>query len=543
MTNPNRPWRARALPAVAAASVLALAMTGCAASAGAAADGSGEPVSGGDLVIAIGNDPISLNPSGIGSGNDTWYVTRQLVDSLLYQNPDTTELEPWLAESWEVNDDATVFTFDLRDDVTFSDGEAFTADSVKATFDDIVEAGAAAAASSYLSGYAGTTVVDEDTVEVAFSAPNSAFATAAATVGLGIVGSATLAVPYDQRGDGKAVVGTGPFTLGSYTKDISTVLEKRDDYAWAPDAIGNTGAAYVDSVTFQVVPEASVRTGSLTTDQVDVAGGIQPIDVETLETQGYQVISRANPGLSFGLTFNLASPFGADATVREAIARATNAEEIRDTSLNDLFAVSTSPLSSTTPGFADQSSTYGFDAAKAASLLDGAGWVAGADGIREKNGQRLSLVLAWITNFGPNQSSLELLQQQLRAAGIEVELVGASVPEYLERIEAGDFDLAWGNYSRVDGDALRMNLSVTGADRYGIDDPELEALFAQSLTEADAASRNETFAEIQALIAEKFYVVPVHELTTIIGAGPRVHGLELGADSRLDTLTGVWLNG
>jgi hypothetical protein len=67
------------------------------------ADAASGPVDGGDLVFAIANDPISLNPSGTGSGNDTWYVTRQLVDSLLYQDPKTSELEPWLAKSYTAN--------------------------------------------------------------------------------------------------------------------------------------------------------------------------------------------------------------------------------------------------------------------------------------------------------------------------------------------------------------------------------------------------------------------------------------------------------
>src|SRR5690606_22626954 len=121
-----------------------------------------------------------------------------------------------------------------------------------------------------------------------------------------------------------------------------------------------------------------------------------------------------------------------------------------DTSLGELFAVGTSPLSSTTPGWVDQSQYYSFDTAEAASILDEAGWTEGADGVREKDGQRLSLTLAWMTNFGPNQTSLELLQQQLAAVGIEVELVGGPVPDYLERTANGDFDLAWPNFSLAD---------------------------------------------------------------------------------------------
>ncbi|MGO2112516.1 MAG: ABC transporter substrate-binding protein, partial [Pseudoclavibacter sp.] len=396
MTNPRRHWRRSALTAVAAASALALVLTGCQGGGSGADQPVGDPVAGGDLTIAIGNDPINLNPSGNGAGNDTWYVTRQLVDSLLYQNPETNELEPWLAESWEVNDDATEYVFHLRDDVTFSDGTPLTANEVRGTFDDIVEAGANSYAFQFLDGYDSTTVVDEHTAQVNFATPNSGFASATAIVGLGIVGQATLDTPYDQRNDGQAVVGTGPFTLGTYTSDVSTVLQKREDYAWAPATIGNAGAPYLDSVTFQIVPEAGNRTGNLASGQVDVAGGIQPIDVATLEGQGYNVISRGNPGMLFGVGFNLESDIVSDPEVREAIAHATNAQEIVDTSLGELFAVGTSPLSSTTPDWVDQSEYYAFDTAEAEQLLDDAGWATGSDGVREKDGERLSLTMAWM---------------------------------------------------------------------------------------------------------------------------------------------------
>ncbi|KZM34455.1 ABC transporter substrate-binding protein [Oerskovia enterophila] len=525
-----------------------LALTACGGGAGAgtgsAADdvsaSTSSPVDGGELTFAIGNDPISLNPSGTGSGNDTLYVTRQIVDSLLYQNPDTNELEPWLATSWSANADATTFTFELRDDVTFSDGTPLTAAEVKGTFDDIVAAGAKSGALSSFVGYEGTNVIDDDTVEVDFATPNAAFPSSTASPALGIVAASTVAIPFDDRATGEGVVGTGPFVLESYTKDVETVLAQRAEYAWAPSALGNDGAPHLEKVTFQVVPEAGVRTGSLTSDQVDVAGGIQPTDIETLETSGFPVISRANPGNVFGVYFNNSRPIVSDVEVREAISFAIDAEEIRDTSLNGSFAVATSVLASTTPGWADQSSYFAFDRAKAEKLLDQAGWTVGSDGVREKDGQKLSLKVAWITNFGPNQTSLELLQQQLKAVGIEITLEGGTVPEFLERQQGGDYDFAWHNQSRADGDILRTAFS-TGATNYPrITDPELEALLQAQLAAGDPAERAEILAQAQERLASQYYQIPVHELTSVIGTQPTVHGLTFGADSRLDSLVSTW---
>ncbi|MCT9820781.1 ABC transporter substrate-binding protein [Microbacterium sp. W1N] len=528
--------------AAALAAAAGLILTACAsgaAPAGTTAADDATPVAGGDLTFAIANDPISLNPSGTGSGNDTLYVTRQLVDSLLYQNPDSGALDPWLATSYTANDDATSFTFELRTDVTFSDGTPLTAANVKATFDDIVAAGALSQAVSSFVGYQGTEVVDEHTARVDFASPNAAFPNSTAAVALGIVGDATLAVPYDQRADGAAVVGTGPFTLEAYTKDVETVLTARDDYAWAPGALGNDGRAHLDSVTFQIVPEASVRTGSLTSDQVDVIGGVQPTDVDALDQSGYPLVWRGNPGVTFGLSFNVSRPLVADVAVREAISAAIDATVVRDTALNDYFNVATSALAKTTPSYADQSSYFSYDPERAADLLDEAGWREGADGIREKDGQPLALDLLWITNFGPNQTSLELIQQQLKQVGIDLTLSGSTVPEFLEKQSAGDFDLAWGNVSRADGDILRVSFSKA-TTRYDIDDPELEALLQGQLAAGDPAARDALLADAQERLASQYYQIPVHELTSILGTQEVVHDITLGADSRLNPLVAAW---
>src|SRR6478609_11455797 len=100
--------RIRTTLSAAAILTTALVLASCASATTqtTSADAASGPVDGGDLVFAIANDPISLNPSGTGSGNDTWYVTRQLVDSLTEQDPATGEVIPWLAQSWKISDDA-----------------------------------------------------------------------------------------------------------------------------------------------------------------------------------------------------------------------------------------------------------------------------------------------------------------------------------------------------------------------------------------------------------------------------------------------------
>ncbi|MBT1622726.1 ABC transporter substrate-binding protein [Curtobacterium flaccumfaciens pv. oortii] len=516
-------------------------MAGCSSGGTAStSSSSSKPVDGGSLTYAIANDPITLNPAGTGAGNDTFAITRQLVDSLLWQDPSDGSLTPWLATKYSANADATAFTFDLRSGVTFSDGTAFDATAVKDTFDDIASAGASSTAAAYFSGYEGTRVVDDDTVEVDFGAPNAAFPNATASVALGIVAPKTTETPFDDRADGKAVIGTGPFTLSSYTKNTSTVLTKRKDYDWGPAARSNAGAAHLSKVTFQVVPEASVRTGSLQSGQLDAISSVQPSDVDVLKSQ-YELVTRANPGQVFGLTFNQKRPIVSDLVVRKAIAQAVDPKAVRDTALNDLFTVADSVLGSTTPGYADTSSgAPAYDPKAAAAALDDAGWEKGSDGIRSKDGTKLQLKLVWITNFGPNQTSLELIQQELGKVGVGVTLESGTVPQYLANLTSGDWDLSWDNSSRADGDVLRSKFSSSGAQSIGASDTTLDALFTKELSQSSESDRSATFGEIQQRIASQVDFVPVHELTSIIAPATDVHGIVFGADTRLDQLTGAW---
>jgi peptide/nickel transport system substrate-binding protein len=529
----------RLVAAIAAGTAAALVMAGCSSGGTASSSSSSKPVDGGSLTYAIANDPITLNPTGTGAGNDTLAITRQLVDSLLWQDPSDGSLKPWLATKYSANADATAFTFDLRSGVTFSDGSAFDATAVKDTFDDIAKAGASSTAAAYFSGYRETKVIDDDTVEVDFTTPNAAFPNATASVALGIVAPKTTETPFDDRADGKAVIGTGPFTLSSYTKNTSTVLTKRKDYDWGPAARSNAGAAHLSKVTFQVVPEASVRTGSLQSGQLDAISSVQPSDVDTLQSQ-YELVTRANPGQVFGLTFNQKRPLVSDLVVRKAIAQAVDPKTVRDTSLNDLFKVATSVLGSTTPGYTDTSSAISYDPSAAKKALEAAGWEKGSDGIRTKDGQKLQLKLIWITNFGPNQTSLELIQQELKKVGVGLTLESGTVPQYLANTTSGDWDIAWDNNSRADGDVLRSKFSSDGAQSIGAGDGTLDALFTKELSQSSGTDRTATFAAIQERIASQVDFVPVHELTSIIATAKDVHGIAFGADTRLDQLTGAW---
>lgn len=525
-----RRWAAGAVLAVTA--LLATACgSGTDGASGAAATSGGAGKSGGTLTVAVGSDAGCVDPQQVGS-NDTIYSLRQIVDSLTDQDPKTGKIVPWLAQSWEVSPDATTFTFHLRPGATFSDGTQVNAQAVKADFDAVPRLGALATlAEGYLAGYTGTTVVDDQTARVTFSQPNAQFLQATSTFSLGIVSPASAALSPQQRCS-QGIVGSGPFTLSKYVQNQSITLTKRKGYDWGSSLWTKKGEAYLDQVVFKVLPEAGVRTGSLQSGQVDAIGSVGQADEAALKGAGAQLLSRANPGVVFNLGLNNSRPLLQDADVRTAIQLAINRQEIAQTVFPTGTQAATSVLAHTTPDY-EKVASLKTDVSKAKSLLTAAGWTPGSDGIRVKDGTRLSLVVDWFANAATNQPALELIQQQLKSVGIDVQLKELPIASVASALQGGDFDAAWGNLTRADPDILRSQYSSKGANYYRIPAGQLDTVLAQQAATADAGQRQQLVHQAQEQLVQNAYVIPVVELQTELGVAKSVHGLAFEASSRI----------
>lgn len=413
--------------ATALAVALMVGLTGCGGDGGgdAAADGAvvGPPRAGGNLRLGLGVDPNCLDPQQVGIA-DALSINRSIVDSLTAQDPTTNRVVPWLATSWEVSSDATTFTFHLRSGVTFSDGSALGAATVKENFDAVVKAaGRAPLASSYLAGYLGTDVVDPRTARVRFGKPNAQFLQATSTVSLGLLASATLARPLADRCV-SGVIGSGPFVLDSYVPKQSVTVHRRAGYGWAPATAKHTGDAYLEKITYSIIPDGGVRSGALTSGQLAGITAVPAQDTARIRQGGLTVAAKIIPGVVACLSVNpyVSRPAPDDEAVRRALVKAVNRPEIVATLLSDDYRVATSVLSASTPGYVDLGRALDHDPAGARALLDAAGWKVGSDGIRQRGADRLSLEVVWTTSGGPDQAVLELIQQQVRQVGIELKL-------------------------------------------------------------------------------------------------------------------------
>jgi peptide/nickel transport system substrate-binding protein len=436
---------------------------------------------------------------------------------------------------------ATRFTFRLRGGVTFSDGTPLTPEVVKANFDDLAanRAKVNPAVVAMLTGYAATEVLDPSTVVVSFDRPAAPFLQKTSEPGLGMLAPATLALPFDQRVD--KVVGTGPFVLDAYRQNREVVLLKRKGYTWAPST-RHGGDARIDRIEFRVVPEGSVRTGTLRSGQVKVVGDLPPQDVTAVRGAGLSIVTRANPGYVYGLIpVSARSPLD-DVNVRRAIARAIDPAKVRDNVLSPEFAAATGVLSKTTPGYADLSAQIVTDRKETATLLDNAGWVLGGDGIRSKDGRKLSLVVAWLNDTTSNQAMLELLKAQLAQVGVDLRLeqqTGAQIVDGLAKVK---YDFFWSSGTQADGDILRSSFGGAEPNYYKIEQPRLAELLERQAAVADPEARNRVLAEAQREILDQVVFIPVYQQTTLVATAKSVHGLTLGANSRVPQLSDVWLS-
>ncbi|MGO1835339.1 MAG: ABC transporter substrate-binding protein [Actinomycetaceae bacterium] len=511
----------------------ALVLSACAGADGAeGGGGDGEPQVGGTLRVGLNTEVACADPHQ-NSSNVVIFVTRQIADSLTDQDPETGEIVPWLASDWEVNDDATQYTFTLRDDITFSDGTPLDAEAVAANFDTIIEEGPAVSplATTYLDGYASAEAIDATTLQVNFDRPNVQFLQGTATVTLGILSPATLEATPEERCAGD-VVASGPFVYDSYVPDSEVVLTAREEYDWSSDVAQHDGRAYLDAIEFPVLPESGVRSGQLRSGELDVDTIPLTEDVPGFEGNGFGVTGRPYPGVAVNLIPNLERPLTSDVNVRRAVLLGTDREELVGGLFTEYDQVATSVITSETPLF-EPVEGIEYNPEEAAALLEESGWELGADGIRERDGERLTLRAVY--HLGRQaEPMMELLQSQLREIGIDLQLV-LGAPGDLAQLEAdGEWDLWYTPFHRAEADSARAVFGINGRNQNRADEerPVDELLQAQS-EETDESARTRLITEASQELVDEAYAIPLYELAGVMTYRDVVHDFTFEASSRL----------
>ena len=505
------------LRAAAAITATVALVTGCSATAqDTAADSN-------TLTYAINGGTLSGGKMDIHSSafQATALVMRNSFDSLVYQQNDGSFV-PWLATSWQISDDGLQYTFDLRDDVTFHDGEPFNAEAVKANFEHVVAPETASADAASLIGYAetggfytGTEVVDEYTVRVDFSQPYAPFLQAVSTAKLGFYSPATLrdnAAQLPAGGPGISV-GTGPYVLSEYTPDQSIVFTANENYNWAPEGSTHQGAPAIDTLEFRILPESSVRTGALTSGEAQIASDIAPNTVDQIGDE-FTVENVTMPGLPYTLFLNELHGVFADQNVRQAFALGVDIGPAVETIYQGQAARAWSILSPATPNSYDPSleDSWQYDPDQANALLDASGWSErDADGYRTKDGARLSARwLAYTPVSDANASLGDVVQSDLRELGFEIVRDNLEVAQYYEEFDQRNYDLSDWSFPSVDADVLRAHLHSGGyKNGSSTADPIVDSLLDDAIATSDPAEREALYQQLQQWNATHVAMIPI----------------------------------
>ncbi|MFC4069504.1 ABC transporter substrate-binding protein [Actinoplanes subglobosus] len=516
------------------------------------------PVRGGTLEFALIDYQRSPDPQW-GTNYAESLIGNNITDKLTWQDPQTGEITPWLAESWTYNTELTEFTFKLRKDVTFSDGAPFDSAAVKANFDQYVRGdeklGINPNGATLLSGYIETATPDPYTAVVRFAKPLASFLQASsftANAQPGFLSPATLKLSAEERSDPKKIIGTGPFVYESWQEQVKTVLVKRPGYHWSPPALKHDGEAYLDKVVFNTIPEASVRTGSLASGTIDATLDVGTTDEAPLKAQGFEIISRGVSGTAILFNFNTSLFPTNDIAVRKAIQRGWDRSAVEKTVLTDSYSIATSVLHRSVSGYVDHSgSALRFDPDGAKKLLDDAGWAPGADGIRVKDGKRLEVKLLGISNLVVNKPAYESVQQDLKKIGVDLRLTVVPIPDYAAAIAKAttDWNVTASNRSRNDPAVLNLqyspkvgNVTYLAEASTGIDVAEVTDTLGKLESTLDPARRKEYAKAAQDLLIEKYALVnPIYNPSQVIAHAPYVHGIIFDAQSR-NHFVDAWKN-
>lgn len=511
--------RRGALPAaVLGAGVLAL-LTAC-GSGGESADAAGG-ATGGTLRIAATQEHECRDPQ-LDNYSFGPTIGRQIADSLTERSLDDPKtVEPWLAKSWEISDDATTYTFHLREGVTFSDGEKLTAAVVKQNFETL--AGLTGSGAAFVKGIKEIATPDELTVVITFEKPNAAFLQNSAQYHLSILSPKTVAKSYEER-CAEGAIGSGPFVVSEWVQNERTVLTHREGYNWASDARKHQGEAYVEKVVFQVIPEASVRTGALLSGQQDIVP-VATQDASAVEKAGNQILRGYHSSAAVGLQVNTSRGVLADEKVRQALRVAIDRQDVVAKAHGGYTRPATGSLTAASPFHKDQPDLVKHDPEQAKSLLEQAGWTAGPDGIRTKDGKPLTVTVTYVEN-PDNTRFLEVIQQQVKSVGFDLKLRPVTSGEYDKIIVAGDYDLHRWSGALVDGDVLRSLYSAKALNKAQLpENNDLEPLFEKQLAIKDADARRAEIEKIQDLVVGRAYQIPVFDNLALYGAAKGVSGV------------------
>jgi len=505
--------------------LLAVACSDDSGSGGAAAPGGGKY--GGTLKVGLESPLVDLDPHTMTFGWEMVGFAEHAYDGLV-RGDDSFAPEADIAESWEVTEGGTKFTFHLRSGVKFHNGRTVEASDLKYSFDRIMDPNTGAPYVTFVNPVTSVSTPDDKTLVMRTAEANSALVSNLSMSTMAIVPKEEV----ESRGSLKEyAVGTGPFKFVSHVPGSKTSLEKNEDYF-------RDGLPLVDGLDIIILSDASARTAALRTGDVDLLDNVPTKDVKSLKADTtIKVLGGPNANfVSFNLN-NQNAPLD-NMKVRQALAWGIDRQEIIDKGFDGLAR----PLYGTAliPPFWAGSSKLIFDGApdyeKAKGLLKEAGF---------ENGFDLSMTVSATSSYARQMA--EIAQAEWKKIGVNATLdvkEGAAASKDHNEGTYWTYALRWwgADFNDPDG-ALRLNWKCNEPkNRARYCNPQVDKLLMDALKTGDLAQRTKIYEEAMVIAAEEVAQLHIMSLDRYQAMRPYVNGYRPFPNASNVTFEEVWLD-
>ena len=478
-----------------------------------------EPPVGGQVIVGLSQEPTIFNPL-----QSTLEVDRgvqfALFDSL-WRIDETATLIPNLAteipsvENGGISEDGLTYTFTLRDDAAWHDGEPFTAADVVFSHQTIMNPDFIPGTRIGHDQVAEISAPDDATVTMTLKEPYAPFL---------IVWADTYLVPEHLLADvedlntaefnSTAPVGTGPFTFVERVAGDHITLAANPNY--------HGPGPYLETLIFKYVPDLTVLFTQFKTGEVDVTGiqGITADNVEEARTLEGAVIHEDPTGFVEFIYMNHGKPLFQDKAVREALYAAMDKENIINAVYYGIHTPTQTYLSNQSWAYNGELAPHTFDIELAKQILEEAGWVAGADGIREKDGVKLGFTNSTTAGNKVREQAQQYLQQTWREAGVDMQIENMPAAviwgDYFNQSQYDSVMVGWTHTPDPDGTSRFHSAYIPvqgggGQNTMQYKNPELDALWEAGVIELDLEARTEIYRQAQQILRDDLAYLPIFQ--------------------------------
>ena len=501
------------------AGLMAASLTGCGGAGNAAettaAAGAENSAAASEAGASEGKEElVFVNYRDIRDLNPHLYAGEMYAQEMLYEtlvNITADGYEGCLAESWDISDDGKTYTFHIRDGVKFSDGEVCDANAIKANFDAIIENKDRHTWLEMMNLLVGVSAPDDKTFVIELSEPYYPLLTE-----LGVTRPFAMISPKAMK-DGStkdgvnAYIGTGPYVLTDFVTDEYAVFEANDDY-WGEQP-------KIKKITVKVIPDNQTRILALEKGEIDMIFGKNMIDADAINQYTGNdkfTVSLSDPTSTRQIVLNTTRDVLADKEVRQALQHATNKQAISDGIFYGLEQPADTLFAKTVPYCDIDLEPYAYDVELAQSMLDEAGWVVGADKIREKDGKKLNIDLLYNSDSVTEKAIAEYLQSEYQKIGISLNIHGEEEQSYRDNMKAGNFDMVfnicWGTPYDPQSSLAAMRAPVYGdyAAQLGLEDKaDIDQAITDILVSTDETKRQELYTFVLTRLHEDAVYIPL----------------------------------